>query len=375
MSIYERILASTIYMWFEQIVLPIWNDKDIVMEMYPSPKQLEKDLLIQASKCSTFDIEDNKLFYSANIAYYAFENVVEKKERENGQRSFIGTEKISQLFVFLYEYYKPIHLSMLKKRETEKSNRIARCSYIEKTPSPCIGGYRHSNGYSCLCLFCDVQLIILEDLCSHNKFIGQDGRKIIKGGLTFLFINPKYAFKGVQILHEILCQQEPTFSYHNAVDIMRVFINTMTLFVFPSKPQYILMDCKGMKLITDFKKLIQIYFPDTDVYVSGGDKMTLVCDVDDTYFKTVTSYSNAHIHLRIEDMTFFDENHEEYLYSSEVNIILVPCFTENEYGTFYNFDNIDNILQCNISDQWLKEGNNDVDFSPSYKNLRLHSVV
>ncbi len=133
---------------------------------------------------------------------------------------------------------------------------------------------------------------------------------------------------------------------------------------------------QGNELITDFKKLIQIYFPDTEVYVSGGgEKMTLVCDVDDTYFKTVTYFSNAHIHLRIEDMTFFDENHEEYLYSSEVNIISLPCMTENEYGTFYNFDNIDNILQCNISDQWLKEGNNDVDSSLSYKNLRLHSTL
>ena len=371
--------------------MPVWAAH--VKGLTPSPSRLEKDLLFQTSKlnyCNDrsgsyktktlepdsdrdfIDLgaldpleratdEENRLFYSAKIEYVADDcdgsskdetdhNTQTSKDDEPPvsenptQPTFVGTSRIEKLFLFMQTFLKmPSFISTTRQLESGHKKRLSSYSALPhaKLFENCLTdgsrGYKYSNGYTCICLFAQIRLIILEDFDFHDDEdspISNSGRRrtVIKGGLNFLFLNPKYAEKGTRIMQELLCQH--TSLRHDkrgasAHSLINVFCNIMTLFHFPMASITVKLDC-GLKLISDLGKFIEIYFHGDQRLVNGEEK---VMTADDS-------------HLAVRRLTCVNEIFFSIGYTAKtIRVKTVRYVTENRECTPYfstaNFSDTD----------------------------------
>lgn len=277
----QRILAASVYAWFQETVLPVWKEHTLQIHSHA----LEKDLHRQTSKlhysepCSdlsqmVLEEDEHRLFYAAKIAYTAIDANLPWNENdpfvsENpSQPSFIGTHRMEKLFLHLRKApFGAATPAEIRRKETGRASKKKPRTKMFENPLKESGGYKYGNKRSCLCLYAEIRMVMLEYFQSDGESPDVRGRFTGSGGLIFLFFNPKYADKGVCLLQELMMQhQEQTLST-SAFYIMRLFCNLMALFLFPSHSIQFELDVHGRILFTDFGAFVKTFFPDHRVAI------------------------------------------------------------------------------------------------------------
>jgi hypothetical protein len=298
----QRVLAASIYTWFQETVLPLW--KAHAQEILSAPQDLEKDLQEQASKLNYSDDDghmeplegdEHRLFYSAKIAYTALDADLSWDDpplSENpSQPCFVGTSRMEKLFLYLRGM--PLRAAEIRSMETGSAPK--RRPYMEmfRNPLETSGGYKYGNTMSCLSLYGQIRMIILEDFRHVDGEVEQT-----RGGLIFLFFNPRYAERGVRLLQELMEQHQQFTLSTSAFYLIKSFSNLMALFLFPSRSLQVELDVLGRTFYTDFGAFIKLFFSGCDVspgtllsefHERGTDHyMTLACH---DLIKTIRKYS------------------------------------------------------------------------------------
>ena len=306
----HRLLGATLYSWFRDTVLPIWQQHAIGMEP-SSPLEIERELLEQSSQ-SALD-KDDRLFYSVKISYISpsFHNSEEHEEEPVSENPtnpcFVGTKRMEKVLdylnIFFLTYCPQIPIiTQLREIETCRRNKRRRKSLSSNNlKTKCeanpledknTNGFKYSNCTSCLCLYSRPRLVIFEDFRNRGD--------MIKGGLIFLFFSPKYAEQGIKVLHNLLTQHTTLNRWTSSSALMRTFCNIMTLLLFPTFS--VEMDFFGARLFTNFREFIESFF--------SKSKVNIQYTIHEQTMQDISMYNHNHVDLdAIRNYSFSEQDY------------------------------------------------------------------